>query len=664
MAGSEKESNMKICVLAGCFVLLSTIAVSKPKTYVVKSPEGIISVSVRVGDEVDWSISSGATEVLKPSKIALELSGGTICGKLPKVSKTKRGSHQDYISASVYKSSLVTDRYNYLTLSFKGFELEFRVYDEGAAYRIIPKVKGEFRVKHETVQFVFPSTDSRAWIPYVNSDIGNQFSSSFESQYTEGKISDWAEGRYAFLPVLVESSGKKVLITESGLYNYPGMYLSGDGNTLSGVFAPYPRTLVQGGHNNLEMLVTQREDYIARFDKAEPLPWRVVIVADDDKDLLSSDMPWLLGRAPEGDFSWVRPGKVAWDWWNDWNIYDVPFVAGINNETYKYYIDFASTHGIEYVILDEGWAVNLQSDLFRMVPEIDLPMLSKYAGEKGVGLILWAGYEAFEKDMEKACLEYASMGIKGFKVDFMNRDDQQMVDFYTRAAAMTARYGLLIDFHGAFKPAGLQRTYPNVVNFEGVFGLENMKWASESVDQVTYDVTIPFIRNVAGPMDYTQGAMRNASKGSYRPVYSEPMSQGTRCRQLAEYTVFFAPLTMLCDSPSNYLAEEECLCFISESPTVWDFTLPLDGTIGEYVAVVRRKGDVWYVGALNNWEDRTLELDLSKLGLCSKQMEIFEDGPNAAKAARDYVHRFDKVPDSGKVTVHMAPGGGWTAKIF
>ena len=649
---------LAICLFAVCFT-----AVSKPKSYNVKSPKGIISVTVEVGDEITWAVADSSKALILPSRIGLELTDGTLLGKRSKVSKAKYGKVSRYVDAKVYSKSLVSDIFNSLVLSFKGFDLEFRVYDEGAAYRIIPKIKGSFCVKSETAEFIFPSSYSRAWIPYVNSSIDNQFSSSFESQYTVSPLSDWQKDRLAFLPVVSESEVSKILITESGLYNYPGMYLKGDGNMLEGVFAPYPKTLVQGGHNNLEMLVREREDYIAKFSQAEALPWRIVIVAGEDKDLIASDMPWLLADPSVGDFSWVRPGKVAWDWWNDWNIYGVPFVAGINNETYKYYIDFASKHGIEYVILDEGWAVNLKADLFQVVPEIDLEEIAKFAESKGVGLILWAGYKAFEKDMERACLEYAAMGIKGFKVDFMNRDDQQMVDFYRRAAAMTAKYGLLIVFHGAFKPAGLQRTYPNVINFEGVFGLENMKWAPESVDQVSYDVTIPFIRNVAGPMDYTQGAMKNAAKGSYRPVYSEPMSQGTRCRQLAEYTVFFAPLTMLCDSPSNYLSEEECLGFISETPTVWDATFPLAGKIGEYVAILRRSGTDWYIGVLNNWEERTIELDLHEYGLWSKCMEIFEDGPNADKAGKDYIHRFDTVPDNSKITIHMAPGGGWTAKI-
>ena len=641
--------------------LLALVSIgAAAKDYSVTSPDGSLRAGISVDSGITWTLERDGRQLLAPSAIGIVTTDGkTLSGK---VLRTRKMKVSRLWTAPVYKRCEVPENYNGITLTFKNFDLEFRAYDEGAAYRIVPKIRGAFKIKDETARFNLPA-DCTAWIPYVTSDLDNQFSSSFENQYTVSAISEWRKGRLAFLPVLAEAGGCKVLITESGLTNYPGMYLSGGSDGLEGVWAPCPKTRVQGGHNMLEMQVTEREDYIAKFSAAEPLPWRIVIAPREDGDLLASDLPWLLGAPSEGDFSWVKPGKVAWDWWNNWNIWGVPFKAGVNTETYKYYIDFASAKGIEYVILDEGWAVNLKADLFQVVPDIDLPEIVRYAEEKGVGIILWAGYHAFDRDMEKACREYSEMGVKGFKVDFMNADDQMMVDFYPRAAAMTAKYGLLIDFHGAFKPAGLQRTCPNVINYEGVFGLENMKWAGPEVDQVTYDVTIPFIRNVAGPMDYTQGAMRNATRSQYRPDYSSPMSQGTRCRQLAEYAVFFAPLTMLCDSPSAYLREAECTEFIAGFPTVWDETVPIAGKVGEYVAVARRKGDVWYIGALTDWSARDLELDLSFLAGDGWTVESFEDGPNAGKAAQDYVHRSSALPGSRRLTVHMAPGGGYAARI-
>ena len=635
--------------------------------YTVSSPDGRITVSVETGEALTYSVVCDGNVLLAPSEVSLVLSDDTLLGGRAVPRKVVRNTVDRTVAAPMYKRSHVRDHYNEMVLDFKNFDLIFRAYDEGVAYRFVPAVRGPFFVTTEQAEFTFPE-DVEAFVPYVNQHtetLETQFFSSFENQYAHHAISAWNKDRLAFLPVLVETAGAKVLITESDLRNYPGMYLynGNGGTTLEGVFAPVPKRIEQGGHNRLQGIVMEREAHIAEFSAAEPLPWRVLQIARKDGDLVSADLPWLLGKDPEGDFGWVKPGKLAWDWWNAWNLYGVDFRAGVNNDTYKYYIDFAAAKGIEYVILDEGWAVNLQADLFQVVLEIDLRELADYASKRGVGLILWAGYWAFSRDMEHVCRHYSEMGIKGFKVDFMDRDDQPMVDFYARAAAMAAKYHLVLDFHGAFKPAGLTRTFPNVLNFEGVYGLENMKWAGRDVDQVTYDVTIPFIRNAAGQMDYTQGAMRNAGKDNYFPVNSEPMSQGTRCRQLAEYTVFFAPLTMLCDSPSNYLQEPECTAFIAGVPTVWDETVVLQGAAGQYVAVARRSGDTWYVGAMTDWEARDLTLDLSFLGAGDYMMDVFEDGPNADRAARDYLRRSVPVPADRSMTIHMAPGGGWTAKI-
>jgi alpha-glucosidase len=364
-----------------------------------------------------------------------------------------------------------------------------------------------------------------------------------------------------------------------------------------------------------------------------------------------------------GDTSWIKPGKVAWDWWNDWGLYGVDFEPGINNRTYEYYIDFAARNGIEYVILDEGWSVNKKADLMQVIPEIDVKHLCDYAKERGVGIVLWAGYWALNRDMEQVMKHYAEMGVKGFKIDFMDRDDQQMVDFYERAAVTAAKYKLMCDFHGAYKPCGLSRKYPNVVNYEGVNGLEQMKWSTIELDQVTYDVMIPFIRMVAGPMDYTQGAMVNAQKKSYHASNSEPMSQGTRCRQLAMYVVYESPFNMLCDSPTNYEKEPVCTEFIAKIPTVWEQTVALDGKVGEYCIIARRAGDVWYVGGMTNWDEREVEIDLSFLGEGNFAATEFVDGPNASKIGRDFLKKSIEVKGGSKLKVKMAVGGGFAMKI-
>ncbi len=655
-----------LTVLFACMALDLSAA---EKVYKLQSPSGKLEVEVSAGTQTTWAVAMDGTKVLEPSALSLTLDDGTVFGRDVKVRKAVRASVDRNVTPVVYRQARVHEACNELTLRCKGYSIVFRAYDDGAAYRFVADRKAPFNVVSEEAAFRF-GQDSRGFIPYVRrrgEGYEGQFFNSFESTYTVTELSKWESGRLAFLPVTLDApAGMKVCITESDLLDYPGMFLSNeDGDTaLEGVFAPYPKEVKQGGHNMLQGIIKSREDYIAKADASEAFPWRIVIVAREDKDLLACDLPWLLGREPEAgqDFSWVRPGKVAWDWWNAWNVYGVNFKSGVNNDTYKYYIDFASRNGIEYVILDEGWAVNKKADLFQVVPEIDLPMLCKYAQERGVGLILWAGWWAFDKDMERACREYSAMGVKGFKVDFMDRDDQIVVDFYRRAAETAARYHLMLDFHGAFKPAGLQRTWPNVVNFEGVYGLENVKWGKPELDLVTYETTIPFVRLVAGPCDYTQGAMRNATKSNFRSVNTEGMSQGTRCRQLAEYIIFDAHLTMLCDSPSNYMKEPECLKFIAGVPTVWDETVALDGKAGEYVAEARRKGDVWYVGAITDWNARELTLDLSCIKDASV-VEIFCDGVNADKAARDYRHLWLDFPADGKVTVKMAPGGGWAAVI-
>ena len=645
---------------------------AKDVNYRVTSPDGHISATVMVGEDIRYSVSRNEQTLIAPSTISMNLSDGTVFGRNDKVRKTVRTSFDETFSTVAYKKAEVRDNYNQILLNFKEFSLIFRAYNDGVAYRFVSNLdkKKTYEVISEQAEFNF-GEDRQAFIPYVNSGaktVEGQYFNSFENTYTVQNLSQWRKDRLAFLPLVVAADeGVKILITEADLTNYPGMHVIGTegSNSLKGTFAPYPKVIEQGGHNRLQGMVMERENFIAKASGDEVFPWRVIMVSTSDSQLAVNDMVWKLSPKQDAgtDYGWVKPGKVAWDWWNDWNLYGVDFKAGINNETYKYYIDFASAHGIAYVILDEGWAVNLQADLFQVIPEIDIQELVDYGKERGVGIILWAGYWAFNRDMEKVCRHYSEMGVKGFKVDFMDRDDQLMVNFHARAAETAARYGLMLDFHGTYKPTGLSRRWPNVVNYEGVHGLEQMKWRPKECDQVTYDVTVPFIRMAAGPMDYTQGAMRNESKSNYRPVYNEPMSQGTRCRQLAEYVVFDSPLNMLCDSPSNYIAEAECTEFIAACPETWDESLGVNGEIGKYITIARRSGDAWYVGALTNWDERALTLDLSFLGEGEWSLDIFQDGPNAEKAARDYVHTTANVPAGRKITAHLAPGGGWAAKI-
>lgn len=653
-------------------ILLCNVTVATAqKQFTLKSPNQKLETSISVGKTIEYSVSHEGDLMLGKSPISMTFVGGVAYGIDPKLSGSATKTVNQTIDAVIYKRSKIKENYNELTLKFKGdYNIIFRAYDDGIAYRFVSTAKKPFIVENEQAEFRFPA-DNKAFVPFVKERathkvFEDQFFNSFENEYAHINLSKWDAKKLAFSPLVVEGvNGKKVCIAEADLMNYPGMFLHNtDGsNNLKGVFAPYPKEIKQGGHNMLQGMIESREPYIAKFDGATSFPWRIVIVSAKDSELADSDMIYKLATPSQGDFSWVKPGKVAWDWWNAWNLYNVDFKTGVNNDTYKYYIDFASEHGIEYVILDEGWAVNKKADLFQVVPAINLPELVAHAKSKNVDLILWAGYLAFERDLEAVCKHYSEMGIKGFKVDFMDRDDQSMVDFHRRGAEVAAKYKLLIDYHGTYKPTGLQRTYPNVINFEGVNGLEQMKWSDISLDQVTYDVTIPFIRQVAGPMDYTQGAMRNATKGNYRSVSSEAMSQGTRCRQLAEYVIFESPLNMLCDNPSNYMAEKECTDFIASVPSVWDNTIALNGEIAKYVSIARQKGDTWYVGSLTNWDARNIDLDLSFLGEGNFKAEVFKDGINADRVAKDYKKEVIDIPANKKVSVSMASGGGYVMKI-
>ena len=655
------------------FILITVTFFSySQKQYTLVSPDGKLKTEITVGKTTEYAVSHNGDLMLEKSPVSMKLSDGRIPGTNAKVKKTNKKSVNESIDAEIYKKAKVENNYNELSILFSGdYSLVFRVYNDGMAYRFETNFKKPFTVENEQAVFNFPG-NPKAFLAYVNkadnSTFSQQFYNSFENTYNHIDLKNANPQKLAFLPLVVEGkNGKKICITEADLLNYPGMYLYNPdgGNSLTAMFAPYPKEIRQGGHNMLQGEVQSAENFIARCEGKTTFPWRTVIIAENDYELTDNDMVYKLATTNQlTDISWIKPGKVAWDWWNDWNIRNVDFESGVNDETYKYYIDFAATHGIEYVILDEGWAVIKQADLFQVIPEINLKELVEYGKSKNVNLILWAGYWAFNRDIEGICKHYAEMGIKGFKVDFMDRDDQQMVDFYHRAAQIAAKYKLMLDFHGAYKPTGLQRTYPNVINFEGVHGLEQMKWSPASVDQVAYDVTIPFIRMVAGPMDYTQGAMRNATRSNYRPVNSEPMSQGTRVRQLAQYVIFEAPFNMLCDNPSNYMAEPECTQFIAEIPTVWDETVALNGEISKYVTIARRTGNQWYLGSMTNWDARTLEVDLSFLGTGNYKAEIFCDGVNAHRTAMDYRKDTVDVPANRKMTLKMAPGGGFVMKIM
>ena len=660
---------MKRTLLLLCALLLCVEAFAV-KEYKLLSPNGKLEIAITAEPQLAYSVKCEGEQVLAPSKIGLKLYDGAVAGEKIAVKRVKRTTVDAEIPAEFYIKSVVKDCYNALRIDFAArYAVEFRAYDEGVAYRFVTNFKHDFKLENEIAEFAF-AKDYKGYFPYARptGTKRDKYFNSFESWYNNIELSKFEPESIAFVPAMVEVDRYKVVILEADVEHYPGMFLKNPngGTGLCGEFAPMPDRVVEGGYNKLQGIVESRKPYIAECKAATKTPWRIVLVADDANALLNNDMVYRLASPSRlEDTSWIKPGKVAWEWWNYWGLTGVPFKAGVNTETYNYYTDFAAKYGIEYVILDEGWAVKYANDLTQVVPDIDLQNIIDHANSKGVGIILWAGYNAVKGKEEEVCRHCAEMGVKGFKVDFLDRDDAEMVDFQYKLAEVAAKYKLMIDYHGCTKPTGLQRTYPNVINFEGVLGLENMKFRTGTkYNPVEYDLQIPYLRMVAGPMDYTQGAMRNANKQQFRTNPYAPMSQGTRCRQLAMYAVYFAPFAMLCDSPTLYEREAECTKFIAEFPTVWNETVVLGGEFGDYVAMARRKGDVWYVGVMNDWTARNVELDLSKiLGEGEYVAEVFRDGVNADRLAEDYIHETIAIPASHKLVAEMASGGGYVVKI-
>jgi alpha-glucosidase len=625
------------------------------KEYKFSSPDNKISVTINVGADIKWSATIEGKEVINNSKIAMMLVNGRVLGENEKVTKVSLSKLNDIIRPVVAnKRSEIKDNCNILTISFNsGFSLQFRAYDDGVAYRFETSFKDDITIKNEVSEYAFPA-GSHSWYPLESS-----FMSHNERTFIYSSLDTIAKKHLASLPTLFQVNGVDVLVTESDIEDYPGMWLIGGGSgKISGIWSKYPDT--EKLTRDRDLFVTSTKDYIAKTKGTRTFPWRAFVIAQNDVKLIESDLVYKL--APPNkieDTKWIKPGHVAWDWWNANNLYGVDFRAGINNDTYKYYIDFASKNGIEYVILDEGWYP--LGNVLVSVPGINVPELCKYAESKHVGIILWVVWKTFWDNIDEAIVLYEKWGVKGVKVDFMQRDDQKVVNFYLEAARKTAEHHLLIDFHGAYKPDGLGRTWPNALTREGVKGMENDKWSKDVTPE--HDVTLPFTRMIAGPMDYTPGALVNMDKANFTPNFTRPESQGTRAHQVALYVIYESPLQMLADSPSNYMKEQETTDFIVKIPVVWDDILGIDGKVGEYLLLARRSGKDWFVGAITNWTSRDIDLDLSFLPAGSYSMGIFKDGINADRYAGDYKYLKTKVKSGDKMKIHLAPGGGWAARI-
>lgn len=636
--------------------MASIAGYSVPTSYKISSPDGNIVVTVNAGNDIKWSASFRDKEIISSVKAGLISGTGKTFGEKELVRKAQYGKINDILEPVVaHKHSRIEDKCNTLKLTFRsGFTLNFRVYDDGIAYRFETSLKNDLIIKDEIAEFLLPA-GSFSWYPLEES-----FMSHNERQYINSLTDTLKNKHLASLPVLFTVDGVNVLLTEADIQDYPGMWIRGTGaGGMKAVFPQYPETEVLKGDRNL--FVTKTKDYIAQTSGTRTFPWRTFIVAENDAKLIESELVFKLGAPLKlDDTEWIRPGKVAWDWWNANNIYGVDFKSGINTETYKYYIDFASKNGIEYIIIDDGW-YPLGKTVLKSIPEIDVPELCRYAQNKNVGVILWVVWNLFHDEIDEAVSLYEKWGVKGVKVDFMQRDDQKVVNFYHEAIRKTAEHHLLINFHGSYKPDGIIRTWPNAITREGVMGLENNKWSK--IITPDHELILPFTRMVAGPMDFTPGAMVNMERENFTPVFNRPSSQGTRVHQMALYVLYESPLQMLSDSPSNYMKEQECTDFLVKIPVVWDDLKVFEAKIGDYLLLARRSGNDWFVGALTDWTARDMELDLSFLPVGEFVMEIFSDGINADRYAQDYKHLKRNVKQGEKLKISLAPGGGWVAKI-
>jgi alpha-glucosidase len=638
---------LKIMLLV---LLIPLAGWAKPKKYTVLSPDKKTEIILLAGDNLQIAIKHNGHYLMQPSDISMQLSGDVL-GKTCVIVKVSRKVINEVLHPVIkVKDAEIINRANELTVVFKGnYYVVLRAYDNGVAYRFGTTLGGEITVVSENANFSFPENDAVWWGE-------DRFQSAHQVYYKYTSLENLTSGNMASLPVLMQNSeGVKIGITETDLLDYPGLYLKATGkNVLHAIEPQVPKKIGQRSDRYLPIL--SRENYIAKTKGTRTFPWRIFMIADQDANLLTNELPYILASPSQiKDPSWIKPGKVAWDWWNANNIYDVGFRAGINTQTYKYYIDFAAKYGIQNILLDEGWYK--LGDLTAVVPDINMEEITAYAHKKHVGVYVWCVWKTLEDQMEQAFNEFDKWGLAGIKVDFMNRDDQKMVNFYYKTAQMAAKHHLAIDFHGAYKPAGLRRIFPNILTREGVNGAEQYKWSLHQTPR--HDVTLPFVRMLAGPMDYTPGAMNNAQKENFRPVFNRPMSMGTRCHQLAMYVCFESPLQMLCDAPTNYMKDPKVMDFLSIVPTVWDQTLVLQAKVGGYVLMARRNGDNWYVGGMTNWQPHDFDLNLSFLPAGRKyEMTLFKDGINADRIAIDYKEVKQTVDRNFKTKIHLAPGGG------
>ena len=630
----------------------------------ITSPDGKIKVTIEAKENLFYSVSYENKALLLPSIINLQFESGVdISGKIDLKKTTTRFNNSIIISPVPEKRKNISDIYNELTVRFnQPFSLVFRVYNDGVAYRFLSHVKDSVLVKQETATFNFPANHLLYYPEVVKREYADIFHTSFEEPYQLMPLDSLNQTNLCFTPVLIApSDGPKIIITESDLEDYPGMFVNGNGNnSLTGQFAPYPleEKITEGGFQ--QVIVTKRAAYIAKTKGTRCFPWRVLLIAATDKELPANDLIYRLASPSRvKDISWIKPGKGTDEWIIGVNLFNVSFKTGVNTPSYKYYIDFAKRFGFDRIMMDAGWSDN--NDLFKINPAINMEEIAAYAKEKNIKLSMWTLAMTLAKQLEPALEQFNKWGVDFIMTDFMDRDDQKMVNFYFKVAEACARHQIMIMYHGAFKPAGFNRTYPNAITRESVLGSEYNIWSEKATPE--HNLLLPFIRMTSGPMDYEPGILDNATAKTFRPVGEKVMAPGTRCHQAAMFIVYESPMQIFSGNPSQGLLEPSFMDLLGSIPTTWDTTIMLDGKVGDYIVTARKKENDWFVGAMTDWTDRELSIDLSFLDEGGYEATICEDGMNADRYASDYKLSNRLITRTEHLKIKMAPGGGYILKL-
>jgi alpha-glucosidase len=642
------------------FCLIATNLTVAAAPVKVVSPDGKTELQVFVENKVSIKLSFESKTLMEIDQIGFETDKGLLPAANAKMHKVQKTSVNRIVKPVIKeKQSEIPEQFNEAVIEFTDkTKLQFRVYNNGMAYRFILNLPGEIKVINDRADFIFDS-DTKLTFQKDN----NNPASDYEKPYITSTIKDLTVGDMGNLPALLQhSSGECVLFLEADTWDYPVMWIKKTERGLSSYYWGVPSGYNDNNSAYNKKRTTGNKDYIAQTTASREFPWKVFAVAKKETELLTNQLVYLLGQECKiKDTSWIKPGWVTFDWWARRGIYGVDFKAGVNTETAKYMIDFAAEFGIRYFLFDDGWTY--KQDLTKAVPGLDIAEVVRYADTKNVDVMLWVTFASFDDQMDAALRQFQKWGIKGVKIDFMNRSDQEVVNFYWRAAEECAKYKLAVDFHGAYRPDGLRRAYPNVLTREALIEFEYN--GVEDWDNPVHHCTLPFIRNVAGPMDYIPGTMNNATKKDFRTNIDKPMGQGTRAHAMALAIICESPIQMLPDAQSLYYRERECTGFLTKIPVEWDEIVPLDGKLGDYVSLARRNGNTWYVAAVTNWEPRTMEIvfDFLDVGKTYK-MEIFRDGINADVTATDYKKEVRELKKGDKLQIDMVSGGGWVAKIY